>query len=255
VRTVEQAAFDLALQQAWPSRETVAIGPWTARLDDGVTRRANSVLTHGHGTDSDEPGLDHLLTRSLEVYARHGLTPWLQLTGATWPPRLRERLAARGWETGIDRTLLLAGPLAPPGPTEGVSLANHASDEWLATWCAVEPRRAARERAVVAALLARLEHAAFAQVTAAGTVVGTALGVLVEETLVLECIATTAAARRRRVATRAIAAVAEWASERGARRTLLAVQERNVAARQLYETLGLAPAGWYAYARPAMGAR
>lgn len=252
MRTVEQAALDLVLQQAWRPRETVAIGPWTARLDDGVTRRANSVLTHGNGTDSDDAGLDHLLTRSLEVYARRGLTPWLQLTGATWPPRLRERLAARGWATGIDRTLLLAGPLPPAGPTEDVSLTSHASEEWLATWCAVEPRRTARERAVVAALLARLEHAVFAQVADAGTMVGTALGVLVEETLVLECIATTAAARRRRVATRAVAAIAEWASERGARRTLLAVQERNVTAGGLYEALGLAPAGWYAYARPAV---
>ena len=249
---MEQTALDLALRQAWPPRETVAIGPWTARLDDGVTRRANSVLTHGNGTDSDDAGLDHLLTRSLEVYARRGLTPWLQLTGATWPPGLRERLAAGGWATGIDRTLLLAGPLPPAGLTEDVSVARHASEEWLAAWCAVEPRRTARERAVVEALLARLEHAAFAQVADAGTIVGTALGVLVEETLVLECIATTAAARRRRVATRAVAAIAEWASERGARRTLLAVQERNVTAAGLYETLGLAPAGWYAYARPAV---
>ncbi len=247
---VDAASLDHALQRAWPPRTLTPIGPWTARLDAGVTRRANSVLTHGDGADLDDATLDLLLAEAQKLYGRNNLTPWLQLTAAAWPPRLEERLDDRGWRTGIDPTLLLTGPIPGVAPTREVVLAPQPSEDWLTLWSTVDQRGAGRNLAIVAALLARLEDAIFASVVKAGNVVGVALGVVVDSTLVLECLATIPDARRCGVARSAVASLAQWASERDACRLLLAVQQRNVEARRLYDALGLEAVGRYAYARP-----
>jgi GNAT superfamily N-acetyltransferase len=247
---VDVAALDLALQRAWPPRATAALGPWTARLDAGVTRRANSVLPHGDGSELDDDGLDDLLTDMVRIYARHRLTPWIQVTGAAWPLRLEERLAARNWATGMDTTLLLTGPLPVAERKDGVRLEPRVSADWIATWWNVDPRGGPLERDVAVALLARIDGAAFAHVVEDGAVASVALGVVVDETLVIECLATEPASRRRGLATRAVSALATWAGARGAHSSLLAVQEPNVAARSLYGSLGFVERSSYSYARP-----
>ena len=165
--------------------------------------------------------------RRRSLYAEHELTPWLQVTGAAWPPELEERLEARGWQTRIDRTLLLGGPLSEPADTRNVVVEQEPSAAWIAAWWKADPRGGARELEVVSALLTRIENAAFARAIEGKTVVGVGVGVVVGEMLVLECLATVAGSRRQGVATRAISALAGWASERGATQTLLAVQERT----------------------------
>jgi predicted GNAT family acetyltransferase len=76
--------------------------------------------------------------------------------------------------------------------------------------------------------------------------VGVALGVVVGSTLVIECLAAEPTARRRGVATRAVSALGVWAATRGARRSLLAVQKPNVAARRLYASVGFREASFQA---------
>jgi GNAT superfamily N-acetyltransferase len=250
VSPVDEAALDRALQRAWPPRTTAAVGQWTARLDAGVTRRANSVLPHGEGPDLDDDALDALLAETVRLYARHGLTPWLQVTDTAWPPRREERLAARRWQTGIDTTLLLTGPVPVAERADEVLLEPQASADWIATWWSVDPRGGALEREVAVALLARIDGAAFAHVVEDSAVVGVGLGVVVGETLVVECLAAQPTVRRRGVATRVVSALGAWAAARGARSSLLAVQELNVAARSLYASLGFEEMGSYAYARP-----
>jgi GNAT superfamily N-acetyltransferase len=241
---VNAADVDLAIQRAWPPRATGVIGPWRARLDGGVTRRPNSVLPHGTGPEPGDGGLDEMLAEVMRLYEAHGLTPWIQVTEAAWPPRLEERLAERGWETGIDRTLLLAGPVVS---ADGAAFVEHSpSQEWVATWWGVDPRGGDSELTTCLELLERIEEGAFARVVNGCHTHGVGLGVRVEDTLVLECVATVPAARRQGVATRVVSALGAWGRGRGATRALLAVQERNVAARRLYERLGFATVGSYA---------
>ena len=244
-------ALDLAIARAWPAREQVAIGSWTARLDAGVTRRPNSVLPHGGGRAPDAAVLDGWLEATEKLYRGRGLTPWLQVTGAAWPRCLAAELAARGWETGIDRTLLLSGPLPPAGTALDVRLASRPDAVWLETWWAVDPRGGSPELEAAAAILARIgEPTAFATVLVDGACVGVALGVLVDGLLVLECVATRPEARRRGVARAAVGALGCWAAEHGATASLLAVLAANASAHALYEALGLTEASAYAYARP-----
>lgn len=257
---MELGALDLAIARAWPAREELAVGPWTARIDAGVTRRPNSVLPHGEGTPPAAGVIDDWLRTVVQLYRGRGLTPWLQVTRAAWPAGLDGLLGARGWQTGIDRTLLLTGPLPEAGGAPGlpgidvqieVQLDPRPQGSWLETWWSVDPRGGAPQRDAAAAILDRIgDPAAFARVVAGGACVGVALGVLVDGLLVLECIATRPELRRSGVARAAIGELGRWAAERGTTGTLLAVQEANGPARALYEALGLGETSSYAYARP-----
>ena len=242
------ADLDLAIQRAWPPAVTAPIGPWTARLDAGVTRRPNSILPHGGGPEPGDEELDALLDETVRLYERHGLTPWIQVTHAAWPPRLEARLAEREWQTGIDRTLLLGGPVSNGDDT--AFLDHRPSPEWVATWWGVDPRGGDAQLAACRDLLGRVENAAFASVVTGCHTLGVGLGVVVADTLVIECLATVPSARRQGIATRVMAALGAWGSSRGADRVLLAVQERNAPARRLYERLGFEPVGADAHARP-----
>jgi len=245
-------ALDLAIARAWPAREQVTIGPWTARLDAGVTRRANSVLAHGEGPAPVAAVLDGWLEAAELLYRTRGLTPWIQVTDASWPPGLAAELAARGWVTGIDRTLLLGGPVpTAASPLLDVHLAPRPEPAWVETWWEVDPRGGAPELESAAAIIARIRQpAAFATVSLGGACAGVALGVLVDGLLVLECVATRPEARRRGVARAAVEALGRWAVEHGATACLLAVLNANGPANALYEALGLTKASAYAYARP-----
>jgi GNAT superfamily N-acetyltransferase len=245
---VNARTLDLLVAGAWPAREHVPIGQWVARLDAGVTRRANSVLPHGTGAPPAAAQLDSWIDAAGELYRQHGLVPCVQVSGACWPASLEERLAIRGWTTGIDRTLLLVGSLEPIPATWQVTLESRLTDRWLAAWWELDGRGGAPEREIAAALLERIPcPVAFASVTDGDRIVGVAVGALVGETLVPECVATAEGMRRRGVARAALGTLAAWAQAHGSRTSLLAVQETNEAALALYATLGLTEAGAYSY--------
>jgi N-acetylglutamate synthase len=247
---MRQRELDLALSRAWPPLEEVRIGPWRARIDLGVTRRANSVLPHGEGAGPPAAAIDALLQQTIALYHSRGLTPWLQLTGASRPRNLEEELAARGWQTGIDPTLLLAGPL-PRRRDADVRITQEPEQAWIDAWWTVERRGGAEARAAAVGILERVPTpVAFASVASGGATTGVALGVLLRQTLVIECVATLPAARRHGHARSVTGALGAWGREHGATRAVLAVQQENAAARALYATLGFAEVGAYTYARP-----
>jgi ribosomal protein S18 acetylase RimI-like enzyme len=248
---VRQRELDLGVSHAWPPREEVRIGPWRARIDLGVTRRANSVLPHGEGARPSAAAIDALLQQTIALYDSRGLTPWLQLTGASWPRDLELELGARGWQTGIDPTLLLQGPLPGRNPVADVRITQAPERAWIDAWWTVERRGDVQARAAAVGILERVPApVAFASVATEGTTAGVGLGAVVRHTLVIECVATLPAARRRGHARSIAGALGAWGREHGATRAVLAVQQKNAEARALYATLGFAEAGAYTYARP-----
>lgn len=246
---MDKALLDRAVQAAWPPGATAPVGPWTARLDAGVTRRPNSVIPHGAGAEPDDATLDRWLDDAVTLYGTRGLTPWIQVTEAAWPPRLEAWLAGRGWETEIDPTLLLTAPVPAAGPSSVVT-SRTPSEDWVRAWWSVDPRGGDAELEACRRILGRIEGATYATAIEGCHTLGVGLGVVVGGLVVLECIATVPAARRRGVASRVVQALGAHGAAAGAHHALLAVQASNVAARALYERLGFTRAGAYAYARP-----
>jgi GNAT superfamily N-acetyltransferase len=246
----KRITVDELLMQAWPPEQRVHVGSWLARLDAGVTRRANSVLPLGEGAQPDSRQLDDWLGRTVRLYRDRGLTPWLQVTDRAWPAGLERALAARGWETSIDRTLILSGAL-PAADTASVRLDDHPHRAWVDTWWRVDPRGDAVALSALLRLFDRIASPkAFARVLDADDrCIATALGVVADSTLILECVATLPESRRCGMARRALSALAAWARSLGADRALLSVQETNAPARALYTSMQLVECGAYAYAR------
>lgn len=224
-------------------------------MDGGVSRRANSVLPHGAGPQPGAARLNGWIDAAVDLYRARSLVPWIQASSASWPNGLEQLLERRGWTIGIDRTLLLGGNLKPTRTTRDVTLQLRLDDRWLNAWWELDGRGGAREQEVASAILARIsDRVAFVSVGGGDQVAGVALGVLVDTTLVVECVATAPRVRREGVATAALTALGAWAWEQGSRTTLLAVQETNEAARALYAKLGLLEVGAYSYCRPAVRA-
>jgi ribosomal protein S18 acetylase RimI-like enzyme len=245
-------ALDLALLRAWPAADERRIGPWLARLDAGITRRANSVLPLGKGPPPEAARLQGWLDEAVTIYRARDLEPLVQVTQAAWPPALERELADRGWQTEIDRTLLLVGVPSADDDRWRVAVDARPHRDWLDSWWAVDPRGDESALLTLMQLFARIASpTAFLRVLDERRTVGTALGVLVARTLVLECVTALPEARRRGVASAAIRAAWRWGESLGASRALLAVRADNLAARALYASLGLQQRSGYAYARPA----
>jgi ribosomal protein S18 acetylase RimI-like enzyme len=131
-----------------------------------------------------------------------------------------------------------------------VTLDSRLPDRWLTAWWELDGRGGAPEREIAGAILERIpEPVAFASVGDGDRIVGVALGALVDETLVLECVATAPDLRRQGVARAALGALFAWSQTHGSPQVLLAVQETNAAACALYATLGLTEVGAYSYCR------
>ena len=153
---VSAAALDLLIARAWPAREHVAIGSWVARLDGGVSRRANSVLPHGAGRPPDAARLDAWIDAALDLYRSRSLVPWIQVSGASWPADARA--TARRARLG-DRhrpTLLLGGQPEPAPHSLGRHAPGAARRSLADAWWELDARGGAPEREVATAILARI---------------------------------------------------------------------------------------------------
>jgi hypothetical protein len=94
MRQHEPADLDRLADRGWPALEREELGGWTLRAADGVTNRANSVLTCG-----EVPDVEAAIERAERWYREGGLPAVFQVSLAT-PPALVAALSdlpAPGW--------------------------------------------------------------------------------------------------------------------------------------------------------------
>jgi ribosomal protein S18 acetylase RimI-like enzyme len=216
---------------------------------------AGSVLPHSDALPVDLPGRIRLVE---DFYAGHGARARFQISPGACPAGLDEALAARGYR--IDSPMSLQS--APTAhvidrlPTGGghVRIDDQPTDAWCETWLAVhgtggEPgadrdmlRRVDRPSAYASAL------------TGAGVI---AVGRAVTETgwAGVFGMATLAYARGSGAARHVLAALARWATHRGAAHLYLQVECDNTAARSLYERAGFTELCRYHYRTAGSGER
>jgi N-acetylglutamate synthase len=240
------AQLDRLADAGWPALERERLGGWTLRAADGVTNRANSVLTAG-----DVPDIPHAVDAAQDWYARRGLPAVFQVSPAT-PEALATELGARGYRehspTSIlvaERAVVAAGSPVQP-PAREVAVAPTPPPGWLDTWWAVDGRGGAAERATVERILAG-GPALYAWSGSADAPDAVARLALVDDWGGLFAVATLPVARRRGLARSLAAALAGRAEALGVTRLWLQVLADNAGAIALYESLGFVPASRYAY--------
>jgi ribosomal protein S18 acetylase RimI-like enzyme len=242
---VSTADLDELMRLGWPALSEVEVSGWIARLSDGVSRRANSVLPAAAPND-----LENALARVEQLYGDHGLAPTFQLSPAAQPVALDEVLACRGYElqgpTAVHVAVIKDVLRQLPPSTTNVRVLDEPDADWFDLWWSVDGRGGATARAVARHILTSCPALYASTVDRAGV---TAVGrvALVGEWAGVYCMAVRADVRRRGLAMSVMRALLKHATDRDGRSTWLQVIADNLPARTLYERVGFVQASKYHY--------
>ena len=232
---IERAGF-----YAWPALESVTQDGWVWRFSDGAgSRRANSVCALEFTGSDVEAAIDEVEAR----YAARGAPPQFQVSDASSPPDLDQRLERRGYaidDPCVSLVKELSGDeRAPPGSETFDSPTN----SWFACYSSViTPAR----QKTAPSILARIPRPrAFCAYVRNDRVIATALGVPLGGIVIAECVATLAEARGTGAASAVMRALEAWGSAQGCQYAALQAVRTNVPAQALYKSLGFMPVGNY----------
>jgi N-acetylglutamate synthase len=246
VAHVEKLELERLVVGAWPASEVTERDGWLLRASGGPTRRGNSVATLGAEGGAR---LDDRIDGAEAWYRERGRAPTFQIGPCAAPAGLDGALDARGYlregETLFARASL-ASVLEHVGPASAdlpMGLAARVETAPDAGWLELNASssRFASSMEVFRAFLGRLgARCRFISVdTPQGETVGSGLGIASGAFLGVYAMFTRADHRRRGVAQRALAALAQSAHRDGSTRDLyLLVEVQNAGALRLYTQCG-----------------
>jgi GNAT superfamily N-acetyltransferase len=230
--------LELAANDAWPAPVQARLGGWILRAAENWTGRANSALAVGDPDRTLEQAIDAVVG----WYADRGQQALINAPMPLAAP-VNSALDERGWTarplTLVQTATLAAvlGALPARGDLPPVALADAPTDDWyemVAEHKGSLPRSAAR-------ILTGVPESVFAHVRdAGGELLAVARGTVTgpDRWHGISLVQTTPAARRTGLAGHVVRAMAEWATQRGATRAYLQVEERNAPAIALYGKMG-----------------
>ncbi len=231
--------------RAWRARENVPLHGWILRADDGVTRRANSVLP----LEFDGTSLDSAINEAIEFYTARDLPVYYQMTEASQPPELDSRLETRGFE----KELIVHVQTADVTSVESVGVDNEVvvtdepSRDWLDCY-AQATGYTSQSINVRLKIMSRVrDHRGYALSKVDGIPAAVGFGVVTEEWVGLFGIATRRELRRRGAAEAVSKAIVQWGETEGARRAYLQVETDNEPAINLYRKMGFETVYTYWY--------
>jgi GNAT superfamily N-acetyltransferase len=224
---VEEACLN-----AWPALREVLLEGWLVRFSKGLTRRANSANPLGPVSSVDRPAIEAL-------YRRSGLPTIFRVLTLN-DASVDHRLAEAGY-TREGESCVLYAPIEDieTVPDPDVQLLDQPTSEWFAAMAALQAHsieQATTYRRIVNQLAVPAAFAALSNDT--GTV-ALAYGAIHNGLLCYESVITDSNSRRRGYSRRIITALAAWAKDHGATGACLEVEAHNLAARALYEAVGL----------------
>jgi N-acetylglutamate synthase len=222
-------------RNAWPGLRTVWLDDWQLRLAEGLTRRANSV----NPLRPDYRDRASLIAASEALYRHHHQPAFFRLPTII-DPALDRRLMARGYESEGESLVLygeIAGVAAAADPA--VQLSAEPSEEWFAAMARLQGHSDRQSQTYRRVLEALAVPAAFALLTVDGAPAGLAYGAVCEGLLCYQSVVADRHRRRQGFARRIIASLAAWGREQGAEGVCLEVEATNLAARALYDRVGV----------------
>jgi N-acetylglutamate synthase len=238
--------LDELAANAWPAIVQQGLDGWRLRASDGVTRRANSVLSAGRG-----PGYAGWL-RDVELfYRRRHLPVRFQVSPAS-PPELDSFLQEHGYRVDAETSVMAATTATVCERARGKSrFSLHAQSVLTARWLDAflriegfsEDGRPAYER-----ILGTIgPPACFVVLHDGAEDVGVGISVAERGWAGIFCLATAEKYRRQGVAKRVMSALADWSQDQGAHNLYLQVVATNAPAVTLYSKLAFSPLYSYHY--------
>ncbi|WP_239373867.1 GNAT family N-acetyltransferase [Frankia sp. Cj5] len=265
--------LELLAHRAWPPLCERRVGGWVLRESAGSSRRGNSVWARG-----DVPDLSLALDEVRAFYAAAGLPATVQITPVSLPAGIHQALDTLGFDdtgpTDVCAADLadLAGRLAggtvaeasvdvPSGASAAAAAGSGRAggtrtlmfDDIDGSWLDIAGRvlsTFADQRAGTLKVLTNLTIATkYVLCVMDGVPVAVGRGVIDGDWLGVYSMATIPAARGRGAARAVLAGLVTWATDAGASRAYLQVEQTSTAARHLYAALGFQPVYRYSYRR------
>lgn len=224
---------ETACRNAWPAREEHVWPEWVIRRSGGTTKRTNSV----NPLDAFSHPLDEVLLTAAQCYGDAGQDVIVRVP--SFLPELGPELATRGFnEEAVTLTLVadLEGAAAAADPDVHVS--SGLSDTWKTAKARISSMQD-DQYAIYEDMLERIEgDRRFASIEANGEVAALAYGVIDQDLLVIESVATDPAHRRQGLAGKVVSALLAWGQTERVEFAALQVEADNETARNLYLRLG-----------------
>jgi GNAT superfamily N-acetyltransferase len=242
---IDDAVLDAVAARAWPARESVTVGPWTARWNGEAPGLLNSVATPGEVTAKE---IGALVTAAEGFYRTRSAPARFQVSDTPRNAAVNAALREQGYtvEPGSD-TVVQTAPLrvmrtmAPADRDGRVRITDGPTDGWLARWWASSDRDfdEAAQQTITELLWEIPGRCGFAAHVVDGQVVATGLGVVDGPWIGVSCVATDAARRGRGSARRVLGALATWGVAHAARIAYVQIEADNAAALRLGAAAGL----------------
>lgn len=217
---------------AWPALREVLLDGWLLRFSDGLTRRANSANALGPLARADAGACEAL-------YRRQG-QPTIFRVLTLLDASVDKELEARGY-TSEGESCVLYGDLKDI-ETAGdprVRLLSQPNPGWFAAMAALQNHTAEQAQTYHRIVRQLAIPAVFATLAVAGETVALAYGAMHRGLFCYQSVITGGRQRRQGHGRRIVTALAAWAKENGATGACLEVEAGNVAARGLYDAIGL----------------
>jgi len=242
--SAEQAC--LLSNASWPAIHTEPLGAWLLRASGGFSARANSVMATG------SPGVpfDDALGRVRDFYAAHRLPAWAQVIVGS---DVADAFGDHGWRSArpgeadshfqiasVSQATRAVRRRLPEAPSP-VSVGTAATSAWLAN-----DDRALAHLDAALAVLEGPDDVAFASV-GAPLVVAKGRVSCGRDWAGITDLWVSPDHRRQGLGFVVLAAMLEWAAERGATTAYLQVRGDNAPGLALYETLGFRTHHTYRY--------
>jgi N-acetylglutamate synthase len=220
---------------AWPPLRQETIGDWLLKFAPGVSRRANSA----NPLRPQLRDVDATIAECERRYRAAGMPALFRILSILSPEagtRL-DRLGYRPEGETVNLDARIDDAVAKRDAA--VTILSRPSAEWLAAMTAAQGYTGDKSdtyRRIVGAIAI---PAAFVALRHDDEMAALAYGAMDNGIMCLESVITDARYRGRGLAHRALAALIDWAAQRGAQAVCLQVEATNERGRRLYHSLGL----------------
>jgi len=232
---------------AWPAKYYYLLNGWLARISEGVTKRANSVMPLTYYGDKLLEDI-HVVEA---LYTKKKLPVIFQLPDYYEPKNLLEILLENGYKI-IDETLVMTTkikdmPDIPINQDYVYQNTSEAKNEWFNSLSISEkdtPERIEGQKAIISRIL---QPKSFFFAKQDEAIIGVGMAVLEQGNLGIYDMIINPDFRRQGIAVSLIAIMVEWGRENSIHSIYLCVQGDNHPAIALYEKVGLKECFRYRY--------
>jgi GNAT superfamily N-acetyltransferase len=219
---------------AFPSLKQVILDGWLLRFSEGVSRRANSA-----NPLRPDCARTAAVIEQIEALYRGQSQPTI-FRVPSFLVEVDGPLTARGYGSEGETCVLYGSMDAVAASADpSIEVSGQPGTEWLAAMARLQGHTDAHHRVYRRIVQAIALPAAFAGLRIDGQLAALAYGTVGDGLLCYESVITDPGRRRQGLAWRAVAGLAAWGRNQGARGVCLQVEAGNAPGRALYDRFGL----------------